>query len=209
MRFLDQRDDIAHAEDARGEPLWVERVEVVGLLPGPDELDGDARYGLDGERGTASSVAVELREHESGELKGVVEHLRHVHGLLAQCSIRDKEHLVGRGHGTQASNLVHQAFVDLQPTCSIKDDRVGSCGQARCESCLPDCRDILRLVVRVEPKFLLARKDFKLVYGRGTVDVAGHHKGLVPSLLEQTAQLGRRGRLPGAVEADHHDLDGT
>ncbi len=51
---------------------------------------------------------------------------------------------------------------------------------------------------------LLAER-LELVGGGGTVGVAGGEKRLAPLALEQVGELGRRGGLAGALEADEHD----
>src|SRR5919197_776745 len=56
-RLLDQRDDVAHAEDAVGDARGMEILERVHLLAGTDELDRLARHRPHGECGAAGCPA--------------------------------------------------------------------------------------------------------------------------------------------------------
>lgn len=65
LRLFNQREHVAHAEDARGHAAGVERLDLIKLFAGADEFDGLAGHGLDGKRRAASCVAVELGEHDA------------------------------------------------------------------------------------------------------------------------------------------------
>ena len=71
LGLLDEGEHVAHAEDAPGQAIGVEQVEVVELLAGGGEGDGPAHDLLDRERGTAAGVAVELGEDDAVELEGL------------------------------------------------------------------------------------------------------------------------------------------
>ena len=64
---LDQRQDVAHAEDPRRHPVGVEPLDLVELLAGRRELDRLPGHGPDGQRRAAARVAVELRQHDAVE----------------------------------------------------------------------------------------------------------------------------------------------
>ena len=72
---LDQRQDIAHAEDALGEPVRIERLERVGLFAGADELDRHAGDGADRKRRAAAGVAIHLGQDQAGDAEPLVEGL--------------------------------------------------------------------------------------------------------------------------------------
>src|SRR5207244_13593762 len=60
LRLLDQREHVAHSEDARGQAVGMERLERVRLLADAHEGDGAARDVTDGARGAAARRAVPL-----------------------------------------------------------------------------------------------------------------------------------------------------
>jgi hypothetical protein len=153
-------------------------------------------------------IAVQLGQHESRELQGLVESAGDVHGLLAEGAVGHKQHLVGLDLGAEAFHLLDQFLVDLEAAGGVEDDAVLSRRLGGGEGGRADGGDVARGPVGVEAQFLLLREDLELVDSRGAVDVAGRHERAVTTLLQQPAELGRRGGLPGAMEADHQDLQG-
>ncbi len=75
LGLLDEGEHVAHAEDAAGEAVGVEQVEVLELLAGGGEGDGPADDLLHRERRAAAGVAVELGEDDAVELERLVEGL--------------------------------------------------------------------------------------------------------------------------------------
>ena len=60
LGLLDQGEDVAHVQDAGGHAVRVEDLEVVQAFAGGREHHGLAGDRRDGQRGTATGVAVEL-----------------------------------------------------------------------------------------------------------------------------------------------------
>ena len=83
LRLLDQREDVAHAEDAAGHAVGMELFQRVEMLAGADELDRHAGDGLDRQRRAAAGVAVELGHDHAVEFQRLVERLGAVDGVLA------------------------------------------------------------------------------------------------------------------------------
>ena len=90
---LDERQDVAHAEDPAGQAVGVEDLERVGLLAGAQELDRDAGDGRDRERRAAAGVAVDLGEDQAGDRDGRGERLGDADGLLAGHRVDDEQRL--------------------------------------------------------------------------------------------------------------------
>src|SRR5207249_12259456 len=67
LRLLDEREHIAHPEDALREPIGMEDLECVELLADAEELHRDARRRADGEARAAARVAIDLRQHETAD----------------------------------------------------------------------------------------------------------------------------------------------
>ncbi len=72
-RLLDQRDDVAHAEDAVGDTRGMEVLQRVHLLADADQLDRLAGDGAHRQRRAAAAVAVDARQHDAGEADALVE----------------------------------------------------------------------------------------------------------------------------------------
>ena len=134
LGLLDQREDVAHAEDAAGQAVGVEQVEVLELLAGRREGDRAADDLLDRERGAAAGVAVELGEDDAVELEGLVERLGGRDRVLAGHGVDDEERVVGRHGLADAADLVHHLGVDGEAAGGVDDDDVapGVAAPCRC-----------------------------------------------------------------------------
>jgi hypothetical protein len=63
LRFFDQADHIAHAQNPRGHPLGIKRLQVFRFLTRANEQDGTTGHGLYGKRRAAARVAVQLSQN--------------------------------------------------------------------------------------------------------------------------------------------------
>ena len=125
LRLLHERNDVAHAEDARDEPVRIKDLEVLRLLAGADELDRHTRDRLDGQRRAAARIAVELGEDQAGETEGVVKRLGDIHRLLPERAVGDEEDFIGLHRRLEALHFLDQPGVNLQATGRVEKDDVG------------------------------------------------------------------------------------
>ena len=130
LRLLDQAEHVAHAEDARGEAVGMERLEGVDLLAGADELDRQAGDRADRERRAAAGIAVHLGDDEAADVQRLVELLGDVHRLLAGHGVDDEEHFVGREGIVQLLRLRQHLRRDLHVARRVDDEDVGGRGVA-------------------------------------------------------------------------------
>ena len=114
LGLLDERQDVAHAEDALGHPVGVEALEVAELLARGGEQDRLAGDRLDRQRGAAAGVAVELGEHDAVELRDLGELLGDVDGVLAGHRVDDQQDDVRARDLADLRELLHQRLVDVQ-----------------------------------------------------------------------------------------------
>ena len=124
LEVLDEADDVAEPEDAGGEPLRPELLELVERLAHAEELDGLARDLLDGERRAAARVAVELREDEAVEGEPPVELGRGLHRVLADHRVGDEEDVLGDDRLLDVLELLHELLVDGEAAGGVVDDDV-------------------------------------------------------------------------------------
>ena len=94
LHLLDQRQHVAHPEDARGDALGLEQLERLGLLAGADEQDRLAGHLAHRQRRAAAGIAVGLGEDHAGQAQGLVERLGGVDGILAGHAVDDEQPLV-------------------------------------------------------------------------------------------------------------------
>ena len=109
VHLLDQAHHIAHAEDARGHALRIERLERLGLLPDAQEHDRLAGHLAHRQRRTAARIAIRLGEDDAGEIERGAEGARGVHRILARHGIDHEQALGGRYRRIDVAHLAHQA----------------------------------------------------------------------------------------------------
>jgi hypothetical protein len=113
--LFDQRQHVAHAENAAGHSLGMKFLERVQMLAGAHELERHASHGLDREGSAAAGVAVELGHDAAVELQGLVEGLGAVHRVLSRHTVDHQVNLVWRDASIDPLQLLHQLVVDVQP----------------------------------------------------------------------------------------------
>ena len=146
---LDEREHVAHAEDAADDAVGMEGLEGVGLFAGADELDGLAGDVADGEGRAAAGVAVHLGEDDAGEAEALVEVLGGVDGVLAGHGVGDEEDLLRVEQLFELLHLVHQLFVDVEAAGGVDDEGVAA------ENCAASRRaSLARRSTSLEPRRL-------------------------------------------------------
>ncbi len=63
--FSMKREDVAHAQDARGRAIRMKRLERVGLFAHADELQRLPGHVADGKRRAAARIAIHLGEDDA------------------------------------------------------------------------------------------------------------------------------------------------
>ncbi len=205
LRLLDERDDVAHAEDAGGEAVGVEGLDGIHALARADELDRDADDGADRERSAAAGIAVHLGEDETGEREAAVELLGDADGLLAGHGVGDEEDFDRVDGGLDALDLLHHALVDLEAAGSVDDDRVVAVLARVGDGAPGDVDRVGVWALSVDGQVVLLAEGLQLRDGRWAVDVGGDEERAAAFLLEQGAELGDVGRFAGALQADEEE----
>ena len=205
LGLLDEGEHVAHAEDAAGEAVGVEQVEVVELLPRRREGDRPADDLLDAERGTAAGVAVELREDDAVEGEGLVERLRRRDRVLAGHGVDDEERVVRRHRVADAAHLVHQLGVDGEAAGGVDDDDVAAGASGLLDAVGRGGDRIAAALAAVHRHVDLAAERAQLLDGGGALEVGADEERLAALLLEPAGELGRVRRLARALEAGHED----
>ena len=94
LRILDQRQHVAHAQNAARHAVGVEYLQILELFAGAGKFDGLAGDCLDRQRRTASGVAVELGDDDARDLEQLVEALGNVDRVLTGHGVDDEQDLV-------------------------------------------------------------------------------------------------------------------
>ena len=205
-RLLDQRDDVAHAEDAVGNARGMEILERIHLLAGADELYRLARHRTHGERGAAAAVAVDPREHDSGQADAIVEGAREVDGVLAGQRVGNEQHLVRIGGALDVGRFRHHRFIEGRAAGGVEDDDVVAAEPSCLQRALRNLRRRLAGDDRQRLDVDLTPEHGELLHGRGTAHVERCHEHFAPRLLgNPLGELGAGGGFAGTLQADHHD----
>src|SRR5690606_7808780 len=201
LRLLDQREDVAHAEDAPGDAVGVEGLQPTQLLARAREVDRLARHVLGREGGAAAGVAVELRHDQARHAHALVELASHGQRLLARHRV-DHEHLLGgRDQARELGELVHQRLVDLQAPGGVDDDEVAEVlAQVRLEA-LRHLRRPLAVHDLEDRHTDLVAEDLELLARGGALGVGGDEEHASALALVAVGELARGGRLAGALQA--------
>ncbi len=194
LGFFDERNDVAHAEDAGGEAVGIKGFEVGGFFAGADKFDGYAGDVFDGEGGASACIAVEFGEDKAGQLHGFVEGFGNVDGFLSEGAVGDEEYFVGLDAGAEFFDFFDEVLVDLEASGGVEEDCVGAGGAGGLEAGGADGGYVFGNAVGVEAEVFLFGEDFELVDGGGAVDVAADEEGfVVAAFFEEFAEFGGGG----------------
>ena len=205
LGLFDQRQHVAHPEDAGRHAAGVERLDLVELLARADELDRLARNGLDRKGRAAARVAVELGEDDAVDVEVFVERLRGVDRVLTGHRVDDEQDLIRLDLGLDGLQLVHERLVDVQTARRVEENHVVAVPDGVGDGGFRNV-DRVRLPHLEDGDAELSADDLKLLNGRRTVDVAGDKQRIFILLFEQARKLRAVRRFTGALQADeHHD----
>ena len=87
--LFDEGENIAHAEDAGGHPVGIERLQVLYLFADARKLDGLAGHSLYRKGGAAAAVAVQLGQDDTIHAQLSVKGGGHIHGVLSGHRVDD------------------------------------------------------------------------------------------------------------------------
>ena len=202
--LLDEGQHIAHAQNAVGHPVGMERLDVLQLFADTGELDRLSGNGADGKRRAASRVAVQLGQHHGVDIQPLVEALSGVHRVLTGHGVHDQHDLVWLDGGLDVFQLVHQSLVHMQTAGGVQKHHVVTVLTGVEDGLLRRLHRILgSLFKHGNPQLFAA--DLQLLNGGGTVNVAGDQQRILPLPLHQSGQLAAVGGFTRALQTHQHD----
>ena len=113
FRFFDQRENVAHAENAGDDAIGMEGLERVVLFAHSDELDRLTGHLADGQGRAPTGIAIHLGQDNSGEREFFMELVRRLDGILASHGIGDKQDFLRVEHSLERLHLVHELIVNV------------------------------------------------------------------------------------------------
>ena len=108
----------------------VERRQIVRAFTQADELDGNAELLLDSNHDAALCGAVELGQHDTGDIHDIAEDLRLNHTVLAGRRVDNEQNLGDRrfllNHALNLAELIHQTGLVLQAARGVHEHGVNA-----------------------------------------------------------------------------------
>ncbi len=95
LRFLNQRDNIAHSKDTIGHSIGVEDIESIKFFAGANEFYGFINNGTYGEGCTATGITIELGKHNAVKVEPIVKFLCGVYRILAGHGVDYEKDFIG------------------------------------------------------------------------------------------------------------------
>src|SRR5579884_372277 len=204
LRAFDEREHVAHAENARGQAVRMERLERGEFLPDTDEFDGRARNFVNREGRAAARVAVEFRENYARDPQTIVEAFGDAGCLLPGHRVGDEQNLLRQDGRFDALELEHQLFVDLQTSRGVDDDRRQTQATRFVHAVARDAHRIaLSLLVHRQIDLLAER--LQLRDRGGTIDVRSNEQRAPALLFQAKRELAGLRRLARTLQPNEHD----
>ena len=176
FEVFDEAEDVAHAEDARGDAVGVEGFERFGFFADAEEFDRFAGDVADGKCRTAACVAVDFGENDAGERQHVVEGFGGVGGVLAGHAVHHEQGFYRLQLRVQGADFVHQRVVDVQAAGGIDDEDVKVLAFGKVVGARGDVRRFFAGIGRNEGRADLSGQRFQLFYCCRTVHVSGNER---------------------------------
>ena len=207
--LLDERDDVAHAEDAVGDAGRVELLQRVDLLADADELDRLAGDGAHRQSRAAAGIAVHPGQDDAGDAEALVEGAGGVDRVLAGERVGDEQHLVGLRRGLHLGGLGHQALVHRGAAGGVEHHHVEPAETGGVHGALGDLHRRLAGDDRQALHADLLGQHRELLHGGRAARVEGGEQHLaLLAVGEAPGDLGGGRGLARALQADHQDRGG-
>ena len=124
LDFFDQRQHVAHAQNARDDAIRIKRIERIVLFADADKLDRLADDCLDRERRAAARIAIHLGQDDARNADAFVELVRALDRVLPGHCVGDKQRFNRLHLRLDALQLIHQRIVNVQPARRVNHQRV-------------------------------------------------------------------------------------
>ena len=165
----------------------------------------------DGQRGATAGVAVELGQHDAGEVDAVLERLGGGDRVLADHRVDDEQDLVGLDRVADVGGLLHQLGVDAEPAGGVDDDDVVlrvalACSIDAVGATVDRVADaVAGLRARTPATPARSPTTCSWVTALGRCRSAATSSGVWPWPLSQQRELAGQRGLAGALQAGEHD----
>ena len=208
FEVFDEAEDVAHAEDARGDAVGVEGFECVGFFANAEEFDRFAGDVADGECRATACVTVDFREDDAGQRQYVVKGFGGVGGVLTGHAVHHEEGFDRVQQAVQVADFVHQRVVNVQATGGIDDEDVHLLPLGGIQRTRGDVSRFFAGFRGDEDGADLFGQGFQLLYRRRAVHVGGNEADFFLVVNKFFREFGAGGGFAGALQACQEDDGG-
>ena len=113
-----------HAENAIGNALRVEFVEIIDLFTRTNELDRLAGNSAHGERRTTTAITINTRQNNAGDADTLIEILGKIDRILTGQRIRHEQNFMRGRNSLDFGHFRHQRLVNMRAACGIENDNI-------------------------------------------------------------------------------------
>ena len=208
LGLLDEREHVAHVENARSHAIRVKGFEFVELLAHRREHDGSTCDGHDRECGATTCVTIELGEDHRVEAHALEEFVGRAHRVLADHRVDHKQGVVRLDGVSDIPQLPHQLRIDGKASCRVHDDDVVEFGHGMRTPCSSDHDRVTHAIagLRSEHRYSGSLADHhELIHRVGSLKVGSHKQRRSPLLSQVQRQLAGQGCLASTLQACQQD----
>ncbi len=169
---FDETDHVAHAQNARGHALRMERLEVLELFTHADELDrlaGDGAYMLRAAPPRASPSS--LVRIAAGDVQGLIEMRGDIHRFLAGGGVEHEQDFLRLDQSSQRDQFLDERFVNLQTAGGVENEGVAVVGPGEIKGLARDLEHIRFALLGEDGHTDLLAELLQLVHGRRSINV--------------------------------------
>ena len=205
LHIFNQRNHVAHAQNAPCHAVGVKRLQTVDFLAYPQKLNRLACYLAHRQRRTAARIAIHFGQNHACERQGFVKRLRGVHRILPQHRIHHKQRFHRVHRRVNCFDFVHHFFVNRQTPCGIHHQHVIKMLFGVILRGKGDVHRLLRHIRREKIHAHLLGQQFQLLNRGGAIHVCRHQQDFLFLILlfEQARQFAHSGGFARALQARH------
>ena len=206
LRFFNQRQHIAHAENARGNSIRIKGFQGIGFLAHTQKFNGLAGNVLDREGRTTAGVRIRLGQHHTGQRQRLTEGLGGVRRILTGHGINHEQGLNRLDGAVQLLDFRHHGFINREATGGIDDQHVMEPQLRLSQRRIGNIHRLLGIGAGEEGCAYFSGEGFKLLDGRRTVNVgADHHHLFLFFFLQIARKFGHRGGFTCTLQTGHQN----
>ena len=190
----------------------METLEVVQALTRRREENRRTRHAAHGQRGTATRVAIQLRQDNAREPDAITEGRRSRDRVLADHGIKDEHDLVGAHGVADGDRLVHHLLVNTEAAGRINDDHVNATLASELDAASRDLDGVTDTVAGLGRPHLHTgafADNLQLLDSVGALEIGGDEEDGLTLLAQPLAELARQRGLTGTLETREHEDRGT